>query len=100
MDGPQGVPRPSGQQPLPGGTPRGCELTLDPGSGAVAIPYTVAGRATGTSRIAGEALVTTTVVNSKISLINPSGESTALTITPLAGAVAAVAASLVIERLG
>ena len=76
------------------------ELTLDSGSGAVALPYTVYGRATGTSQIAGEALVTTTVLNSDISLINPSGESTALTITPLAGGVAAVAASLVIERLG
>lgn len=66
----------------------------------MALPYTVYGRATGTSQIAGEALVTTTVLNSDISLINPSGESTALTITPLAGGVAAVAASLIIERLG
>lgn len=75
------------------------ELALDSGAGASPLPYTVYGRATGTSQIAGEALVSTTVVNSMISLINPSGESSALTITPLAGGVDAVAASLVIERI-
>jgi len=75
------------------------ELALDSGAGASPLPYTVYGRATGTSQIAGEALVSTTVANSLISLINPSGESTALTITPLAGGVDAVAASLVIERI-
>jgi hypothetical protein len=76
------------------------ELALDSGSGLVALPYTVYGRATGTSQISGEALVSTPVVNAKLSLINPSGESTALTITPLAGGVDAVAASLLIEHLG
>jgi hypothetical protein len=75
------------------------ELALDSGSGPVALPYTVYGRATGTSQISGEALVSTSVQHARISLINPSGESTALTITPLAGGVDAVAASLVIERL-
>jgi hypothetical protein len=76
------------------------ELALDSGSGSLPLPYSVSGRASGTSQITGEALVKTTAANSVISLINPSGEPTALTITPLAGGVEAVAASLVIERLG
>lgn len=42
----------------------------------------------------------TTVANSVLSVINPSGESTALTITPLAGGTHADAASLVIEQIG
>ena len=74
-------------------------LGLDSGSGMGQLPYTVYGRATGTSQIAGEALVTTTVVNSKIELRNPAGESTALTITPLAGGTDPAVASLVIEQL-
>ncbi|MDX6586664.1 MAG: hypothetical protein QOI31_1137 [Solirubrobacterales bacterium] len=61
--------------------------------------YTVFGRATGTSQIVGEALVTTTTPNSTISVVNPAGNSTALTITPLAGGTAPVAASLVIQQL-
>ena len=75
------------------------ELTLDSGSGAVALPSTVYGRATGTSEISGEALVTTTVINSVVSVVNPTGNSTALTITPDAGGASAAAASLVIEQL-
>jgi hypothetical protein len=71
------------------------ELTLNSNP----LPYTVYGRATGTSQIAGEALVTTTAVNSVVSVINPSGNATALTITPLAGGAQPVAASLVIEQL-
>jgi len=61
--------------------------------------YTVFGRATGTSQIAGEALVTTSTPNSTISVVNPAGNSTALTITPLAGGTAPAAASLVIQQL-
>ena len=61
--------------------------------------YTIFGRATGTSQIAGEALVTTASPNSTISVVNPTGNSTALTITPLAGGTRPVAASLVIEQL-
>jgi hypothetical protein len=76
------------------------ELTLDSGSGPLPLPYTVSGRASGTSQITGEALLTTTAANSVISLINPSGEPTALTITPDAGGVDPVAATLVIEHLG
>lgn len=75
------------------------ELTLDSGGGAVALPYTVYGRATGTSQIAGEAPVTTTAVNSVISVVNPTGNSTALTITPIAGGTHEVAASITIEQL-
>jgi hypothetical protein len=73
------------------------ELMLDSGGGAVALPSTVYGRSTGTSQIAGEALVTTTAANSAISVVNES--STALTITPLAGGTHPAAASLVIEQL-
>ncbi len=61
--------------------------------------YTVFGRATGTSQIAGEALVTTSTPNSTISVVNPAGNPSALTITPLAGGTAPVAASLVIQQL-
>src|SRR6202035_4163583 len=49
------------------------------------LAYTVAGRATGTSQIVGTYLVTTTVVNSILTVRNPAGNSTALTITPVAG---------------
>jgi hypothetical protein len=61
--------------------------------------YTVFGRATGASQIVGEALVTTTGSNSTLSVVNPTGNSTALTITPLAGGTHPVATSLVIQRL-
>ena len=71
------------------------QLTLDSNP----LAYTVYGRATGTSQIIGEALVTTTAANSVVSVINPSGNATALTITPLAGGTHPVAASLIIERL-
>ncbi len=71
------------------------ELTLN----SAALPYTVYGRATGTTQIAGEALVTTTTVNSQIAVVNPAGESTALTITPLAGGTQPAVASVIIEQL-
>jgi hypothetical protein len=71
------------------------ELTLNSG----VLPYTVYGRATGTSEISGDALVSTTVINSVVSVVNPSGASTALTITPFAGGASPAAASLVIEQL-
>jgi hypothetical protein len=63
------------------------------------LAYTVAGRATGTSQIVGMALVTTTVVNSILTVRNPAGNSTALTITPLAGGTRPSSAHLVITRL-
>jgi hypothetical protein len=63
------------------------------------LAYTVVGRATGTSQIVGMALVQTTVVNSILTVRNPAGNTTALTITPLAGGTRPVSAHLVITRL-
>lgn len=61
------------------------------------LAYTVAGRATGTSQITATALVETTLVNSILTVRNPAGNSTALTVTPLAGGTRPVAATLLIE---
>ncbi|WP_404467880.1 collagen-like repeat preface domain-containing protein [Bacillus sp. RC97] len=74
-------------------------LTLNSGAGAVELAYTVVGRATGTSQIVGMALVQTSVINSILTVRNPASESTALTITPLAGGTESVSAHLVITRL-
>ncbi|WP_236124877.1 hypothetical protein [Clostridioides sp. ES-S-0054-01] len=57
------------------------------------------GRATGTSQIIGMALVTTSTINSTLTVRNPAGNSTALTITPLAGGTRPVSAHLVITQL-
>ncbi|MBM7604051.1 hypothetical protein JOC75_002024 [Metabacillus crassostreae] len=65
----------------------------------VELPYTVVGRATGTSQIVGIALVTTSTINSILTVRNPADNSTALTITPLAGGTEPVSAHLVITRL-
>lgn len=70
-------------------------LTLN----GVELPYTVVGRATGTSQIVEFALVNTTTPNSILTVRNPAGESTALTITPLAGGTDPVSADLVITRI-
>lgn len=74
-------------------------LVLDSGGGAVELPYTVVGRATGTSQVVGMSLITTSVVNSTLSLRNPVGSFNALTITPLAGGTNPVSAHLVITLL-
>lgn len=63
------------------------------------LAYTVVGRATGASQIVGMALVTTTAVDSALTVRNPAGEAAALTITPLAGGVMSVSAHLVITQL-
>jgi hypothetical protein len=63
------------------------------------IPYTVVGRATGTTQITGNSLIVTTTSNSTLSVINPAGNSTALTVTPMAGGTNPVSASLVIMRI-
>ncbi|UQD51337.1 collagen-like protein [Bacillus methanolicus] len=63
------------------------------------LAYTVVGRATGTSQIVGMALVQTSVINSILTVRNPAGNSTALTITPLAGGTRPVSAHLIITRL-
>lgn len=62
------------------------------------LAYTVAGRATGTSQIIGMAVVTTTAVNSVLTVRNPAGNA-ALTITPLAGETRPVSAHLVITQI-
>jgi hypothetical protein len=63
------------------------------------LAYTVVGRATGTSQIIGTSLVSTTVINSVLTVRNPAGNSTALTITPLAGGTRPVSAHLVITQI-
>lgn len=63
------------------------------------LPYTVVGRATGTTQFVGLCLVRTFTTNSIISIRNPAGESTALTITPLAGGTKPVSAHLVITQM-
>lgn len=74
-------------------------LTLDSGAGAVELPYTVVGRATGTTQIVEMAIVQTTVINSILTVRNPAGNPTALTITPLAGGARPVSAHLVITQI-
>jgi hypothetical protein len=71
------------------------ELTLN----SAELAYTVVGRATGTNQIVGISLVTTTVTNSVLTVRNPASNSTALTITPLAGGASAVSAHLVITQI-
>ncbi len=64
------------------------------------LAYTVFGRATGASQIVGMAIVTTTVINSILTVRNPAGNAAALTITPLAGGTRPVSAHLVITQIG
>jgi hypothetical protein len=71
-------------------------LTLN----GILLPQSVYGRATGTSEITGESLITTTVANSVVSVTNPLGNSVALTVTPIAGGTHASVASLIIEQVG
>ena len=63
------------------------------------LTYTVTGRATGTSQVIGCCLVQTTIVNSSLSLNNPTGNSTSLTITPLAGGANTVSAHIIIRQI-
>lgn len=63
------------------------------------LPDTVVGRATGTSQIVGSTMITTSTINSLLTVINPVGNSTALTITPIAGGASSVSATLSIIRL-
>ena len=64
------------------------------------LEYTVVGRATGASQIIGMAIVSTTVINSILTVRNPSGNATALSITPLAGGTRPVSAHLLIIQIG
>jgi hypothetical protein len=68
-------------------------LTLN----GVELPYTVTGRATGTSSIGLSTLVDATAANDVITVRNPAGNSNALTITPFAGGSGPVSATLLIE---
>lgn len=71
-------------------------LTLD----GVDLAYTVVGRATGTSQIVGLCLVTVTnPLSSTLTVRNPTGNATALTITSSAGGTRAVSAHLVIKQI-
>jgi len=70
-------------------------LTLN----GIDLHYTVVGRATGTTQIVGMALVTTITNNSILTVRNPAGNSTALTITPLAGGTRPVSAQLIIVQI-
>ena len=63
------------------------------------ITNTVVGRATGTSQIVGNTIITTTIPNSLLSVLNPAGNTPALTITPTAGGTNAVVANLIITRI-
>ncbi|MEY2536609.1 MAG: collagen type alpha [Verrucomicrobiota bacterium] len=63
-----------------------------------AIANSVVGRATGTSQITGVSLVNTNVTNSVLEVVNPAGNSSALTITPVAGGTQSVSAHLVITQ--
>ena len=71
------------------------ELTLN----NTPVEYTVIGRATGTSNISGTFIITTETENSTLTVRNPIGNPTALTITPLAGGTSPVSANLIIIKL-
>lgn len=60
---------------------------------------TIVGRATGTNQLSGSRLITTASANSILRVVNPVGNSTALTLTPFAGGVSPVSASLVITQI-
>ena len=70
-------------------------LTLN----GVDLDHTVVGRGTGTSQIVGMTLVQTTEPNSVLTVRNPIGNITNLTITPNAGGLRSVAANLVIIQI-
>ncbi len=63
------------------------------------MPYTLVGRATGTSQIVGIAIVETTSINSILTVRNPADNAMALTITPNVSGTQAVSAHLVITQL-
>ncbi len=63
------------------------------------LEYTVVGRATGISQIVEMTIVTTTTINSVLTVRNPAGNASALTITPLSGGTQSVSAHLVIIQI-
>ena len=64
-----------------------------------AVSNSVVGRATGTSQLVGINILQTTTINSILKIQNPIGNTTALTITPLAGGNLSVSAHLIIIQL-
>jgi len=70
-------------------------LTLN----GVELPATVAGRATGTTQISNHVLISVPGAFSLLTVRNPLGNPTALSVTPLASVVNPVSASLVIKRV-
>ncbi len=64
-----------------------------------ALEYTIFDRAAGTTQIVGIAIVETTSVNSILTVRNPADNSTALTITPIAGGTQPVVAQLIITQI-
>jgi hypothetical protein len=74
-------------------------LALNEGLGFVELAYTVVGRATGTTQIVGIAFIETAFPNAILSVRNPASNSTALTITPLAGGTEPVSAHLAIVQI-
>jgi microcompartment protein CcmL/EutN len=75
------------------------QLMLDLNGSIAATASTVAGRATGTSQISNSVIINA-VANDVLRVINPTGNATALTITPSAGGTHAVSAWLTIKRVG
>ncbi|MEO6949465.1 MAG: hypothetical protein ABI123_07545 [Ginsengibacter sp.] len=63
------------------------------------LPFTVVGRYSGSSQIVGTTFITTSVMNSVLTINNPIGNIIALNITPMAGGIKPVSASLIITRL-
>ena len=63
------------------------------------LSYTLAGRATEASQIVGMALVQTTTADSTLTVRNPEGTATALTLTPNAGGTDPASAHLIITRI-
>lgn len=63
------------------------------------LTYTVVGGTTGTTQIVGISIIETSVINSILTVRNPAGNSTTLTITPSTGGTRPVSAHLVITQL-
>ena len=81
-----------------GTTSKTTAMTKDPAATNVMI-VKIKIRAMGASQIVGMALVTTTTVNSVLTVRNPASNTAALTIPPLAGGMRPVSAHLVITQL-
>ncbi len=63
------------------------------------LPYTVVGRATGTSQLNGICIIMVTQANSVLEIKNPASAFIALSVTPSAGGSMPVSAHLVISKL-